>query len=714
MGIAWAPELGVGASIYVDGLSALFALLIAGVGALVLAYSGAYLRGAPERGRFFGQLLLFAASMLGVVVAGDLFLLYVFWELTSLSSFLLIGTDHRRRAARAAAIQAMLVTTGGGLALLAGLVLLADAAGTSEIAELLHRGDAVRAHPSYPAILALILAGAFTKSAQIPLHFWLPAAMEAPAPVSAYLHSATMVKAGVFLIARLHPVLGGSAGFQAAVVAFGAATLLGGALLALPQRDLKRGLAYLTVSALGLITMLLGSGTDAAIEAAMTYVVAHALYKGALFLVAGNLDHETGTRDVERMAGVGRLMPRTAAAALVAALSLAGLPPLFGFIAKELAYGAPLRAEAPPGWLGAALAGAVALAGAAYAAVAARLSITLLRRKDEPETPKRPHEAPPAMWIPPALLAAGGLLLGLWPDLAGEALIRPAASAIAGRPVHVDLALWHGAGAPLALSAASVALGAGLYLGRERIDRAGARLRPLAAFGPAQGYARALRGLGRLAEAHTRLLQNGLLRRYVFCVLAAAAGLVGFALLFRGPRDLPPARGDAAAHELATLALAAAAAVAAAQQRSRMSAIVALGAVGALVSLLFALRHAPDVAMTQVLVETLIVVVVVLIFLRLPPYERASGRAARVAAALLSTAIGAGVALLALAVRGARLPGGVAPYYVERAIEGAHAHNVVNAILVDFRALDTLGEITVLAVASFGIHALLRIRGEEG
>ncbi|MBI2088067.1 MAG: NADH-quinone oxidoreductase subunit L, partial [Deltaproteobacteria bacterium] len=312
---AWIPSLGIDLSFTADGLSVLFALLISGIGALVVVYAGGYLAGHPQLGRFFSYLLLFMSAMLGLVLADNVIALFVFWELTTLSSYLLIGFDHEREAARSAALKSLLVTGIGGLALLAGLILLAQAGGSPELSALAKHGDAIRSHPLYAPILALILAGAFTKSAQVPFHFWLPAAMEAPTPVSAYLHSATMVKAGVYLLARLNPVLGGTDPWLFTVTTTGAVTMVVGAWMALQRTDLKLILAYSTVSALGVLTMLLGLGTPLAIKAASVFLLGHALYKGALFLIAGAVDHETGTRSFDRLGGLKKAMPLTALAA---------------------------------------------------------------------------------------------------------------------------------------------------------------------------------------------------------------------------------------------------------------------------------------------------------------------------------------------------------------------------------------------------------------
>jgi multicomponent Na+:H+ antiporter subunit A len=412
---AWVPTLDVNLSFRLDGLSLLFSLLITGIGALIVIYAGGYLAAHHHLGRFYAYLALFMASMLGLVLADNVITLFVFWELTSLSSYLLIGFDHEREAARSAALQALLVTGVGGLAMLAGLLLLGRAAGSLELSNVLGAGEAIRAHPLYLAILLLILAGAFTKSAQFPFHFWLPSAMEAPTPVSAYLHSATMVKAGVYLLARLSPVLGGTEAWIAIVTLTGAATMLVGAAKALLETDLKRILAYSTVSVLGMLTLLLGIGTPRAIEAAMVYLLAHALYKGALFLVAGAVDHETGTREATRLGGLRRAMPITAVAAAAAAVSMVGLPPLFGFIAKELLYEATWGAPD----LALVITGVTVLSNTLLMAVAVVVGIQPFAGQAV-STPKKPHEAPWTLWLGPALLGGLGLIGGLFPQVAAS------------------------------------------------------------------------------------------------------------------------------------------------------------------------------------------------------------------------------------------------------------------------------------------------------
>jgi len=705
--VAWVPGLGIELAFRLDGLGLLFAVVVAFVGALILVYAGGYLARDAQLGRLYAYLLLFMASMLGVVLADNAIALFVFWELTSLSSYLLIGFDHERQAARAAALQALLVTGLGGLALLAGLLLLGHAGGSLDLSVLAGRGDAVRAHGLYPAILALVLAGAFTKSAQAPFHFWLPNAMEAPTPVSAYLHSATMVQAGVYLLARLHPVLGGTVPWYGTLVAVGATTFLVGACLALKERHLKRVLAQSTVAALGMLTLLLGIGTERAAVAAVVLFLAHALFKAALFLVAGAIDHATGEKDVERLGGLGRRMPVTAAAGVLAALAMAGLPPALGFIAKEGFFEAVLAAPrgAAPLAAVAALASALAFAAAALAGIKPFLG--------SGATASRPaHEAPLALVLGPAVLAAAVLGLGLAPGPVGRMLVAPAAAAVVGGgpPVDVRLALWHGAGLPLAVSAASLAAGILVYAGRGSLRRIGEALAPLARLGPARAYGVLLATLGVVAAAQTRLLQSGSLHRYVVVVVASAAGLVGYTFARGDGFALPGPPDDIRFQEAALAALIVSGALAAVLTRSRLGAVVALGAVGYGVALFFVLLGAPDLAMTQFLIETLTVILFVLVLHHLPPIAvRAGGRAGRARDLVVAGAAGALVTGLILAVNGTRRLPSISPWFGERSVPDGQGRNVVNVILVDFRALDTLGEITVLAAAGVGVYALLKL-----
>ena len=702
----WVPSFGVDVTLYLDGLSLLFALLITGLGALVVVYAGGYLKGDRDLGRFYLALLLFMSAMLGLVLSSNLIALFVFWELTSFSSYLLIGYKHDYEESRRSALQALLVTGGGGLALLAGFVLLGIiGGGTFELRELMADPEAVRAHALYPAAFALVALGALTKSAQFPFHFWLPNAMAAPTPVSAYLHSATMVKAGIYLLMRLDALLGGTALWTYTLSTAGLVTMLLGAVWALRQTDLKKTLAYSTVTALGTLTLLVGLSFEASIQAAVVFLLVHALYKGALFMIAGSVDHETGTRDVRTLGGLRKAMPFTFGAAALAGLSMAGVPPLFGFVGKELAYKAKLGFEGADVLLPGAAVLANALTLAAAGVVVLRPFFGALG-----QTPRDAHEAPPSMWIGPAVLAAVGLVFGLLPTLLPAPLVTSAVSATLGYAVDVKLSLWYGFGTALYLSILTVALGAVAYWQWDRVRGALARLDPLTRAGPERGYEKALDGMLGVAGWQTRLLQNGSLRGYLIWLLAAVVVLPGATLLLK--HGLPALETDWAEvlpHEWALAGLVVAGALAAAASRSRMLAVAALGAVGFSVALIFLGLGAPDLAMTQMLVETLIVVIILLVLRHLPVIraERAEGGLSRAASAALAAGAGALVTGLALAVAAVPFDPSVSTYFAQESVPGGFGRNVVNVILVDFRALDTLGEVTVLAVAALGAHVLV-------
>jgi multicomponent Na+:H+ antiporter subunit A len=702
--LPWVPPLGVDLSFHLDGLSLLFALLICGVGALVVIYAGSYLEGEPRLGRFYFWLLLFMAAMLGLVLAGNLVTLFVFWELTSLASFFLIGFDDRHEASRSVALQALLVTGLGGLALLAGFLLLGLAAGSLELPVLLTAGETVRSHPLYLPILLLILAGAFTKSAQFPFHFWLPSAMAAPTPVSAYLHSVTMVKAGVYLLLRLSPALGGTAAWHGILEVVGGATMLAGICLAVLQTDLKRLLAYSTVSSLGTLVFLIGLDLPLSIEAALTYLLGHALYKGALFMVAGAVDHATGSRDVSRLGGLFRRMPLPGAAAVVAALSMAGVPPLLGFIGKELFYEVVLTAPR------AAVPSSIVAVLTSILMVAAACIVALRPFFGRPGAAAgEAHPVPAGLWLGPVILAALGLAVGLFPVRIGTPLITPAIAAVLGRPAAFELALWHGFTPVLAFSVITLAFGWGVYRLHERLCRTARRLPGPGAWGPARAYELCLAGLLTLAAWQTRVLQNGRLRLYLLTTVAATVTLVGFTLATRAGLRLVPGQVQALPRDLVVAALVLAAVGVALRSGSRLVAIVAMGVVGYGVALIFVQFGAPDLAMTQFSIETMTVVLFVLVFHRLPLFSLLAGRKRRLLDALVALGTGAIMTLLTLVVLTERQGSRLAGFFAEQSLPAAHGRNLVNVILVDFRAIDTLGEIAVLALAGTGVLALLRL-----
>ena len=701
--MSWVPSLGISLGIYVDGLSTLFLLLISGIGTFILLYADSYLGSHAYKGRFYGVVVLFMVSMIGLVIAGDLLTLFLFWELTGVSSYLLIGFNHEQEASRRAALHALLVTGIGGLALLAGFVLVGIASGGFGIPTLLQSEGSLQLHELYLPMLLLILAGVFTKSAQVPFHFWLPSAMEAPTPVSAYLHSATMVKAGVYLLARLTPVLGGTDQWHLIVTTVGAVTMLFGALVGYFQRDLKGILAYTTISALGTLVLLLGLNTSLSAQAAMVFLVVHSLYKGGLFLVTGNIDHETGTRDIERLGRLRSLMPITGAAAVLAAVSMAGLPPMLGYISKELLYEAKLQAET----LATLITGAGVFANFMVAATAAMVVVRVFFGSVA-EGWEDVHEAPFAMWIGPMVLAGTGFAIALFPEGFGSLIIEPAVLAIHAEITDLEIPLWHGMSPVFLLSILTLGLGLLLFLGHWRIR---AMMRSIAIplpLRPSDAFESLLTGMKAFASNLTGVVQSGYLRRYVSAVVGTAVVMVGATLLraLEIPDRLPPL--DVRPQELAVILVMAAAAVTVVLFRSRMAAILAMGVVGYGMALLFSFFSAPDLAMTQVAVETLIVVIFVLIVHKLPLFSDYSTPRARLRDAIVAGIAGLVMAVLTFQMALVRSGDSISGFFAENSLLSANGRNVVNVILVDFRALDTLGEITVLAIAALGVSALLR------
>jgi multicomponent Na+:H+ antiporter subunit A len=706
--IAWAQGLDLELAFNLDGLGLLFALLICGIGTLIFIYGGGYLRGHRHIGRFFVILLLFMGSMLGIVLADNLAALYVFWELTTITSYLLIGFDHENPVARKSAWQSLMVTGSGGLALLAGLVLLGQAADTYSISQLLERGEMIRGSALYTPALVLILIGAFAKSAQFPFHFWLPNAMTAPTPVSAYLHSATMVKAGIYLMARLSPALAGTHLWHVIVIGGGGITMLIGGYLALNKTDLKQVLAYSTVSALGTITLLLGIGTPEAAQAAMVFLMAHAMYKGALFMVAGTIDHETGTRDVELVGGLRKEMPITATAGMLAAISLAGFGPVLSFIGKEMLFEAVLHSEEFR-WM---LVPAVVLAGALFVAVAGIVGVRPFF--GDYHAPHHAHEAPPSLWLGPMLLALAGFILGTIPGTGAPLLLEPAVASINPAAGELHLVLWHGLNIALMLSVVSLLVGVSLYIAWEHLRRGMNRLRIILEWGPARWYELIMASMNGIARTQTRLLQSGYLPRYVLLTLAAAMLLIGFTFFTHARMPLTLSFAGVRFYEISLAMIILLGTIVAMFTRSPLVAIASLAVVGFGVALIFVLYGAPDLAMTQLLIETLTVILLVLIFYHLPGFTIEPKPVRQIRDAMLASLAGVLVTVLVLAIGIVPTDMTLIEYYAQNTYLLGHGRNIVNVILVDFRGIDTMGEITVLAIAGVGIYALLRLRPRVG
>ena len=697
----WLPQLGLNATFMLDGLGLLFAGLILGIGLLIILYARFYLSDRDPMGQFYTYLMLFQGAMVGIVLSDNILLLLVFWELTSLSSFLLIGYWKHLPEGRQGARMALAVTGGGGLAMIAGMLILGQIAGSYDLSVILQAGDAIRASDWYLTALVLILLGAFAKSAQFPFHFWLPHAMAAPTPVSAYLHSATMVKAGIFLMARMWPVLSGTPEWFWIVSLTGLFTMVMAAKIAFYQTDLKALLAFSTVSHLGLITMLLGFGTKAAATVAMFHIVNHATFKAALFMSAGIVDHETHTRDIRRLGGLRHLMPLTFALAAITGLSMAGIPPFNGFLSKEMMLEEAAHA---PHWMLPAL---VCIGAALSVAYSFRLVAQTFLGPQRDDYPHHPHDPGIGLWGAPALLAVLVVLIGLMPMTMAAWLVDAAAGAVTGGPVQVKIAHWHGLGSP-ALWMSIGAVGGGLLL--------------LGLHGPLDAIWRRMprpegkrifdaliEPFARLSAALTGAVHDGAMGRYLWIGGATMLGVGAYAFFSGGhaPGTLPltPVDPIAAAGWLALMVASAGVGV---LHHQRLLTLVLIGVIGLIVSVAFAYLSAPDLALTQISVEVATVILMLLALNFLPKTTpRESGLLRRGRDAALAGLIGLGVGGLAymLMMRGFAFPT-IADYHMANSKALGGGTNVVNVILVDFRGYDTFGEITVLGIAATLIFAL--------
>ena len=719
----WVPALGLNFGFRLDGLAWLFALLIVGIGALIVLYAAWYLDPADPGPRFFSFLLLFMGAMLGVVLAENLVLMVVFWELTSLSSFLLIGYWRDKSEAREGARMALAITAAGGLCLLAGALLLGHIAGGYSLDTVLAAGDRIRGHELYTTALILVLLGAFTKSAQFPFHFWLPHAMAAPTPVSAYLHSATMVKCGVFLLARLWPALGGTPEWFWIVSLTGLATLLLGAYVAIFQHDLKGLLAYSTISHLGLITLLFGLDEPLAIVAGVFHIMNHATFKAGLFMSAGIIDHECGTRDMRRLNGLMKYMPFTATLGMVAAASMAGVPLLNGFLSKEMFFTETVAKDSQTAleWL---LPLGATLAGLFSVAYSLRFIHDTFFNGEPVNLPRTPHEAPFFMRAPVLLLVVLCVAVGLAPQwTVGAVLAVAAQGALHGTPLpEFKLAIWHGLNLPLAMSSVAVLGGVALYFGLQRfvdLHRV-VRLPGWIRSGGREFFSALQAGGIAAAVAATGALQSGRLQRYLalLVLMALLAGAWPFVVgLGAAPAQAAPLHLDDLswpALALAVLGIGAALGTAV-LHRQRLLALVAMGTAGLVVCGVFVGLSAPDLALTQLLVELASIMLMMLALHWLP--ARSPARPAEQPARLwdgwrqgrdivLATAVGLGVTALVWMV--VTRPGSsISDYFLATTLPLGGGANAVNVIIVDYRGFDTLGEITVMAVAALLMQALL-------
>lgn len=704
----WIPQLGVELAFRLDALSATLALLVLGVGALVLGYCARYFKSEDASiGPFAAQLTAFAGAMFGLVVSDDLIILFIFWEVTTILSYLLIGYSRSRMFARRSALQALIVTTAGGLAMLVGLVALGVTAGTYRLSEVLAAAPQLVGHPVVDTAVVLVLVGAFSKSALVPLHFWLPGAMAAPTPVSAYLHAAAMVKAGIYLVARMAPGFAEADPWRPMIIGFGLLTLLVGGWRALRQHDIKLVLAYGTVSQLGLLVLVTGLGTGDAALAGLALMISHGLFKSALFLVVGIIDHGTGTRDLRKLSGLWRQHKVLFAATLISAASMAGVPPVFGFVAKEAVLGATLELPgALAGWVSA----GVVLGSVLTFAYAARFVWGAFATK--PGLSGSPTQ--PLSWElagAPVLLSALTLVLGFFPG-AIEWVIEPYALTLPHQEKLAYLALWHGFTLPLGLTAATIAVGALLFLGRRRVEGWQDRVYPLV--DAERAYRSVMAGIDWVAVRLTGQVQRGQLSYYLMVILITALvvpAMAAILLTTPWPGWDQLLLADSPAQAVMGVAMIVGA-IGAVRAGKRFMAVLMVSITGYGMAGIFAFQGAPDLAVTQVLVET-IVLVAFFLALRVLPSRLGRSHGVGKKAVRLTVAIGFGVSMMAIAAisMASRTAEPISLRFPELAYQGGAGKNIVNVTLVDIRAWDTFGEITVLAAAATGVASLIFVVG---
>jgi multicomponent Na+:H+ antiporter subunit A len=704
---AWVPSLNINLDLRLDGLSLMFGLLITGIGSLIFIYASAYLKGHPYLDRFYGYLCLFMASMLGIVLADNILLLFIFWELTSISSFFLIGFNNTNSDSRKSALTALSITGLGGFFLLAGLILIGSIAGTYSISELINATETIKNHDSYLLAIALVFIGAFTKSAQFPFHYWLPGAMKAPTPVSAYLHSATMVKAGIFLLARFTPILGGTPAWSYTLMIVGGFTMVFAAVHSLFRTDLKSILAYSTISALGILTFLIGLGTEAAVIAAMTFTVVHALYKATLFLTTGIVDHETGTRELTKLAGLRKVLLPVFIAGSLAALSSAGLPLLFGFISKDLIYEATLHAEQH---LALYLTAAAILTNVCLVAAGFMAGIRPFIGK-LPTAYEKVHLPPMSMWIPPLLLALAGLVFGLFPAAAGDYIVSSAVNIMTQNPVDVHLKVWHGFNTVLTLSLVTLAIGSIVFFINKANPKTLARLGPFQALAPQKIFEQLSTKFVDFSAWYTGVMHNGFLRSYLLKIIIFAELLLGYELLIGGPIYINYAElSSISVYEVVNVLVLIAAVVLTVISSSRLTAVVGTSVIGYAICLMFVYYSAPDLAMTQFTIDTLTVVLFVFVLFNLPPFINQTNRTQIVRDAVVAITFGVILSIIAIKVLQVPTDIAISKFYGDYAYVLAKGKNVVNVILVDFRGFDTMFEIVVLSIAALGVYSLIKLK----
>lgn len=703
---SWIPAFGVNLGFTLDGLSLLFSLMITGIGFLVFVYTSAYLKNHKYLDRFYGYLSMFMAAMLGLVLSDNLISLFVFWELTSISSFFLIGFNNTSKESRKSAIIALAITGIGGLSLLVGSLFLGSIAGTYSIAEMLSMNPDIFSNPYYILIVILIFGAAFTKSAQFPFHFWLPGAMKAPTPVSTYLHSATMVKAGIYLLMRLTPVLGDHEFWNTSLIIVGAVTMVYSAIHALFRTDLKGILAYSTISALGILVFLIGQGTTEALTAAAVFIIVHALYKATLFLVTGIIDHQAGTRDTTVLRGLRKVLLPVAIAGFLAALSSAGIPPTIGFIGKELTYESTFHF----GNVAILLMGLIVITKILllYAGFVAGIKPFTGELPDRFVNTRMPSFL---MWLPPVLLSVTGIVFGIFPGLIEGSLVKPMLNSMGLSGEDIHLKLFHGFNIILLLSVITIGIGTVLYFIIKPTKKLEAWISKFEKSSPQTIITGSWKYFYIFSNLWTNLFQNGYLRNYVSTIMVFMIGLLGYTFFKTATYSVDfNTFSPITVYEAVTSLIMLIAIGYTVFTRSRLAAVAAMGIIGYAICILFVIYSAPDLAMTQFSIDTLTVILFVLVLYKLPKYLKLSDYKMRIKDGVLSLAFGTIITLLILEVLAEPKSSEVSDYYAHNAYLLAHGKNVVNVILVDFRGADTMIEISVLAIAAIGVFALLKLR----
>jgi multicomponent Na+:H+ antiporter subunit A len=705
----WVPSLGINFDFRLDGLSLMFSLLITGIGSLIFIYASYYLKGHQYLDRFYGYLCLFMSAMLGVVLSDNILLLFIFWELTSISSFFLIGFNNDSAVSRKSALTALGVTGLGGFFLLAGLILIGEIGGSYSIGELISASGVIKSHALYPLVLGLVFMGAFTKSAQFPFHFWLPGAMKAPTPVSAYLHSATMVKAGIFLLARFTPLLGGTLEWSYTLMIVGGITMLYAAIHSLFRTDLKGVLAYSTIAVLGVLTFLIGLGTKEALIAATTFIIAHALYKATLFLVTGIIDHQAGSRNLTRLSGLRKVLFPVFIAGLLAALSSAGLPFSFGFIGKDLIYEATLSAGSQWALLLTILAvtANICLVAAGFMAGIKPFTGTLPKVYENVKMPSG------LLWVPPLVLGILGFVLGSFPGIIGESIISPAVNALSVEPVQFTLKIWHGFNLVLLLSAVTVVAGSVLYLSNKPSDSKIEFVERFNHYTPYYVFEKSWEGLRWFSTWYSDFMHNGFLRSYLIRIILFAEILLSYELIIGGPIYIDySVLTPISVHEGVNVLILLGALYLTVTTSSRLTAVVGTSIIGYAICLMFVFYSAPDLAITQFTIDTLTVVLFVYVLFNLPSFLVIPNSNKWIVVRDGFVACSIGIILSLTAIKVLQVPTGkeISDFYGKFAYSLAKGKNVVNVVLVDFRGFDTMFEIVVLSISAIGVYSLIKLR----